>query len=126
MVTKLDRLARSVTHMGAILATLDAKGVALPILNLGVDTATPTGKRMLNVLTGVAQSERELMLEHQRKGTAKAKAESAYNGHKPAVRANKAEIQALAAIGLSMGAIATKFGIGKGSVHRALNPGKAA
>lgn len=122
VVTKLDRLARSVTHMGAILAALDAKGAALRILNLGVDTATPTGKLMLNVLTGVAQFEREMMLERQREGIAKAKAEGAYKGRKPTARAKAAEIQALAAEGLSMGAIATKLGIGKGSVHRALNP----
>ncbi|WP_289015871.1 recombinase family protein, partial [uncultured Methylobacterium sp.] len=75
VVTKLDRLARSVTHMGSILAALEAKGVALRILNLGVDTGTPTGKLMLNVLTGVAQFEREMMLERQREGIAKAKAE---------------------------------------------------
>ncbi|WP_289016029.1 recombinase family protein, partial [uncultured Methylobacterium sp.] len=75
VVTKLDRLARSVTHMGSILAALEAKGIALRILNLGLDTGTPTGKLMLNVLTGVAQFEREMMLERQREGIAKAKAE---------------------------------------------------
>lgn len=124
VVTKLDRLARSVTHMGSILAALEAKGVALRIVNLGVDTATPTGKLMLNVLGGVAQFEREMMLERQREGIAKAKAEGAYKGRKPTARAKAEEIKALAAAGLSMGAIATKLGIGKGSVHRALSGGK--
>lgn len=120
MVTKLDRLARSVTHLGDIIATLEAKGVALRIVNLGVDTATPTGKLMLNVLGGVAQFEREMMLERQREGIAKAKSEGRYKGRKPTARAKTAEIKALAAEGLSMGAIASKLGIGKGSVHRAL------
>ncbi|SFK86011.1 recombinase family protein [Methylorubrum salsuginis] len=122
VVTKLDRLARSVVHLGQIIGTLEAKGVTLRILNLGVDTATPTGKLMLNVLGGVAQFEREMMLERQREGIAKAKAEGAYKGRKPTVRARSEEIRALAAEGLSMGAIATKLGIGKGSVHRVLNP----
>lgn len=121
VVTKLDRLARSVTHMGSILAAMEAKGVALRILDLGVDTATPTGKLMLNVLGGVAQFEREMMLERQREGIARAKAEGAYKGRKPTARAKTQEIVALAAEGLSMGAIATKLGIGKGSVHRALS-----
>lgn len=121
VVTKLDRLARSVTHLGAILATLEAKGVALRIVNLGVDSSTPTGRLMLNVLGGVAQFEREIMLERQREGIAKAKAEGAYKGRKPTARAKGAEIQALAAQGLSMGAIAAQLGIGKGSVHRALS-----
>ncbi|GJD44095.1 DNA-invertase hin [Methylobacterium cerastii] len=122
VVTKLDRLARSVTHLGTIITALETKGVALRIVNLGVDTATPTGRLMLNVLGGVAQFEREIMLERQREGIAKAKGEGAYKGRKPTARAKAAEIAALAAEGLSMAAIATRLGIGKGSVHRALNP----
>ncbi len=122
VVTKLDRLARSVVHLGKIIETLEGKGVALRILNLGVDTSTPTGKLMLNVLGGVAQFEREMMLERQREGIAKAKAEGAYKGRKPTVRARAEEIKALAATGMSMGAIAAQLGIGKGSVHRVLNP----
>ncbi|TXM64257.1 recombinase family protein [Methylobacterium sp. WL103] len=119
-VTKLDRLARSVTHLGNIISRLETKGVALRIVNLGVDTGTPTGKLMLNVLGGVAQFEREMMLERQREGIAKAKAEGAYKGRKPTARAKASEVKALAAEGLSMAAIAAKVGIGKGSVHRIL------
>lgn len=125
VVTKLDRLARSVTHLGKIIEALEAKGVALRIVNLDVDTSTPTGRLMLNVLAGVAQFEREIMLERQREGIAKAKAEGAYKGRKPTARAKSEEIKALAEKGLSMGAIAAQLGIGKGSVHRALSPAKA-
>jgi DNA invertase Pin-like site-specific DNA recombinase len=125
VVTKLDRLARSVAHLGNIIATLEAKGVALRIENLGVDTSTPTGKLMLNVLGGVAQFEREMMLERQREGIAKAKGEGAYKGRKPTARAKTDDIKALAAEGLSMAAIAAKLGIGKGSVHRAIGKAKA-
>jgi DNA invertase Pin-like site-specific DNA recombinase len=121
VVTKLDRLARSVTHLGSILTALEAKGIALRIKNLGVDTSTPTGKLMLNVLGGVAQFEREMMLERQREGIGKAKAVGAYKGRKPTARAKADEIKALAAEGLSMSAIAARLGIGKGSVHRALS-----
>ncbi|MGU3360683.1 recombinase family protein [Methylobacterium sp. M6A4_1b] len=120
VVTKLDRLARSVTHLGNIIVGLEAKGVALRIENLKIDTATPTGKLMLNVMAGVAQFEREMMLERQREGIAKAKGEGAYKGRKPTARARSAEIKALAATGLSMSAIAAQLGIGKGSVHRCL------
>lgn len=126
VVTKLDRLARSVTHLGKIIEALEGKGVALRIVNLGVDTSTPTGKLMLNVLAGVAQFEREMMLERQREGIAKAKAEGAYKGRKPTARAKADEIKALAAEGLSMAKIATRLGIGVASVHRALNPKAAA
>lgn len=117
VVTKLDRLARSIIHLGKIIENLEAKGVTLRILNLGVDTSTPTGKLMLNVLGGVAQFECEMMLERQREGIAKAKSESAYEGRKPTARVRPDEIKALSAQSLSMGAIATKLSIGKGSVH---------
>ncbi len=75
VVTKLDRLARSVANMLEIVARLDRKNVALRILNLGLDTSTPTGKLMLTVMGGVAEFERAMMLERQREGIAKAKAE---------------------------------------------------
>lgn len=124
IVTKLDRLARSVIHLGKIIETLEAKGVALRIMNLGVDTATPTGKLMLNVLGGVAQFEREMMLERQREGIRAAKDAGKYKGRKPTARAKTEEIKDLASQGLSMNAIAAKLGIGKGSVHRALSTPK--
>lgn len=120
VVTKLDRLARSVTHLGKIIEALDGKGVALRIENLGVDTSTPTGKLMLNVLGGVAQFEREMMLERQREGIAKAKEEGRYKGRKATVRARAGEIKDLAAKGFSMAKIAKELGIGIGSVHRVL------
>ena len=120
VVTKLDRLARSVPHMWAIIQRLQARGVALRIVNLGIDTATPTGKLMLNVLGGVAEFEREMMLERQREGVQKAKAEGKYRGRKPTARAKTEEIKQLASEGLSMGQIATRLSIGKGSVHRVL------
>lgn len=120
VVTKLDRLARSISHLGKIIETLEAKGVALRIVNLGVDTSTPTGKLMLNVLGGVAQFEREMMLERQREGIARAKGKGRYTGRKPTAQAKADEVRAMNAAGLSMGTIATKLGIGKGSVHRIL------
>ncbi|WP_219906663.1 recombinase family protein [Nitrosospira multiformis] len=48
-----------------------------------MDTSTPTGKLMLTVLGGIAQFEREMMLERQREGVARAKAAGKYNGRKP-------------------------------------------
>ncbi len=63
---KLDRLARSVADLMELIQTLDRKSVGLRVLNLGMDTHTPTGKLMLIVLGGVAQFEREMMLERQR------------------------------------------------------------
>ncbi|MFT3687804.1 recombinase family protein [Paenirhodobacter sp.] len=83
VVTALDRLARSIHHLSGIVRTLETKGVSLRILNLGVDTSTPTGRLMLTLLGGVAQFEREVMLERQREGIAKAKEAGKYKGRKP-------------------------------------------
>src|SRR5208337_4517613 len=81
VTTKLDRLAGSVADLMAIIQILDQKAVGLRILNIGMDTQTPTGKLMLTVLGGVAQFEREMMLERQREGVAKAAGK--YKGRKP-------------------------------------------
>jgi DNA invertase Pin-like site-specific DNA recombinase len=126
VVTKLDRLARSVHHMGELVKLLETKGVHLRILNMGIDTSTPTGKLMLNVLASVAQFEREMMLERQREGIAKAKDEGRYKGRTPTARAKAGEVKAMDAEGLSMGEIAKRLGIGKGSVHRILKGAQSA
>jgi len=73
MVMRLDRLARSVADLCAIENHITGKGAALRINNMELDTSTPTGKLMLNVLGSIAQFEREIVLEHQREGIAKAK-----------------------------------------------------
>ena len=73
VVCKLDRLARSVPHLCQIVEALEEKGATLRILNIGLDSSTPTGKLMLTMLGAIAQFEREMMLERQRDGIAAAK-----------------------------------------------------
>jgi DNA invertase Pin-like site-specific DNA recombinase len=87
---RLDRLARSVQHLGQIIERVNNAGAALVILDMGgsaVDTSNATGKLILNVMSSVSQFEREMMLERQREGIAKAKAEGKYKGRKPTARA---------------------------------------
>ena len=127
VVTKLDRLARSVANLLEIVGRLEAKGVTLRILNLGLDTATPTGKLMLTVMGGVAEFERSMMLERQREGIAKAKGEGRYKGRKPTARAKADEVRALKMSGRSMREIAEALGVSVGSVHGILKiPAEAA
>jgi DNA invertase Pin-like site-specific DNA recombinase len=75
VVTKLDRLARSMADLMKILEAIKAAGATLRVLAMGLDTGNATSKLILNVLGSVAEFERELMLERQRAGIAKAKAE---------------------------------------------------
>ena len=120
IVTKLDRLARSVTDLVSITEALRAKGVALRILAMNLDTSAPTGKLMLNLLGSIAEFERELMLERQREGIAKAKAEGKYKGRAPTARAKAGDVLALRAEGLTANAIADQLKIGRASVFRIL------
>ncbi len=118
IVTKLDRLARSVKHLGHIIEQLEGNSVRLRVENFGLDTSTATGTLMLNVLISVAQFEREMMLERQREGIAKAKAEGRYKGRKPTVRMKRSEILDLLEAGLNKRDIASQLGISERSVYR--------
>jgi DNA invertase Pin-like site-specific DNA recombinase len=120
VVAKLDRLARSVADLMAILQVLEHKRVGVRILNLGLDTQTPTGKLMLTVLGAIAQFEREMMLERQREGIAKAKSEGRYKGRKPIEAERRHSVLKLAAEGATRAVIATKLGIGEATVYRIL------
>lgn len=121
VVTKLDRLARSVRNLGEIVEELEGKGVGLRVLDLGLDTTNATGKLMLNVLGAVAQFEREMMLERQREGIAKAKAEGKYLGRKPTVRRRAAEIRELLSAGIAKRQIAKELGVSERSIYRVLS-----
>ena len=74
----------------------------------------------MNILGAVAQFERELMLERQREGIAKAKAAGKYKGRKPTARAKSAQIIVAAASGETRKAIADRLGVSVASVYRAL------
>ena len=90
------------------------------VLAMNLDTGTPTGKLMLNVLGSVAEFERAMMLERQREGIAKAKSEGKYIGRKPTALAKAGEVKALAAKGVRAIDIAKRLGICRASVYRAL------
>src|SRR5208337_4036649 len=92
IVTKLDRLARSISDLVRIIETLEEKQATLRILAMNLDTNTPTGRLLLNLVGSVAQFEREIMLERQREGVAKARAEGKYRGRAPTARAKSEDV----------------------------------
>jgi DNA invertase Pin-like site-specific DNA recombinase len=120
VVTKLDRLARSMTDLVAITSKLKAKGVELQVLAMNLDTSTPTGKLMLNLMGSFAEFEREITLERQREGVARAKAEGKYRGRAPTAQRKSAEVVQLRAQGVKPEEIANKLGISRASVFRVL------
>lgn len=130
IVKKLDRLARSVAHLCQIVAQLEAKGCALRILDINLDTSTPTGKLMLNLLGSIGQFEREIMLERQREGIAKAKDDGKYKGRAPTARAKTDDVLRLAkeaeGRGMTRAQIAKELKISPASLYRILADARAA
>lgn len=120
IVTKLDRLARSIRDLMSIVDQLKEKGVGLTILDPRLDTKGATGEFMLTIFGAVAQLEREMMLERQRVGIAKAKADGKYKGRAPTARRKADEIMALSKQGIRKADIARSLGIGRTSVYRVL------
>jgi len=123
IVTKLDRLARSVMHMGDILQQIEAKGAGLVILSLGsetIDTSTATGKLILNMMVSVAQFEREMMKERQVEGIRRAQAEGKYKGRVPKAMQQADKVKALVAAGVDRLKIQEQLAMSKASYYRCL------
>jgi DNA invertase Pin-like site-specific DNA recombinase len=122
--TKTDRVARSVADLLNIVGRLEAKKVSLRVLNMSgsqpLDTGTAIGKLMLSVIGAVGQFEREMMLERQKEGIAKARLEGRYRGRAPTVRRQAAEIIRLKKEGVKPSEIAKRLRIGRASVYRIL------
>lgn len=121
VVTKLDRLARSMRHLMGIVDELRAKGVSLRIMDQGLDTSTTNGKLILSIFGAIAEFERDCMLERQREGIAKAKAEGKYMGRKPTARAKAGDVLRMRDEGASATEIAQRLRIGRASVYRIIN-----
>jgi DNA invertase Pin-like site-specific DNA recombinase len=122
--TKLDRLARSVRHLIDIVAEVKRRKASLRILGMNLDTETAAGRMMLQVLGAVAEHERAVMLERQREGIAKAKAEGKYKGRARTAMAKAGEVEKLLAAGVNPTEVARKLEIGRSSVYRAMRERK--
>jgi len=120
VVTKIDRLARSIAHLIEIEGILSGKGAALSILDPAMDTSKPAGRLTFNIFGAVAQFEREIMLARQREGIAKAQAAGKYKGRKPTAREKSKEVQELSAQGVGPSEIAERLGMHRTSVWRIL------
>jgi DNA invertase Pin-like site-specific DNA recombinase len=121
VVTSLSRLARSVPHLWDIVQQLDKKGVALRILDLDIDTKTSNGRLMITLVGGIVQWEREIMLERQKIGIAKARKEGKFRGRVPTARRQGAEVVNLKAEGVAPSDIAKRLKISRASVYRILS-----
>ena len=119
-VTKLDRLARSIPDLVKIVETLESKEATLCILDMQLDTSSPTGKLLLNLVGSIAQFEREIMLQRQREGISVAKAAGFYKGRKPTARNKSNQVYELYDRGVRAAEIAQQLSISRASTYRIL------
>jgi DNA invertase Pin-like site-specific DNA recombinase len=125
VVTRMDRLSRSLTDLRLTVDGLTSRGVGFRALQQsGIDTTRPEGKLMLAMLGAFAEFETDIRKERQLEGIARAKAAGVYKGRKPSVPV--AEVRRLSAEGLGPTAIAKRLGIARASVYRGLREGAPA
>jgi len=118
MVTRIDRLARSIGDLQDIVRAVRARGASLRATEQPIDTSTAAGKCFLDMLGVFAEFETNLRRERQLEGIADAKARGVYKGRKPSI--NPAKIKQMKADGMGPSAIAKSLKIGRASVYRAL------
>jgi DNA invertase Pin-like site-specific DNA recombinase len=118
MVTRIDRLARSIGDLQDIVRAVRAKGAALKATEQPIDTSTAAGKCFLDMLGVFAEFETNLRRERQLEGIAKAKAAGVYKGRPASI--DEARVRELKEQGMRPTDIAKTMGIGRTSVYRAL------
>src|SRR5215470_9410317 len=119
MVTRIDRLARSIGDLQDIVRTIKARGAALKATEQPIDTSTAAGKCFLDMLGVFAEFETNLRRERQLEGIARAKAEGVYKGRPASI--DTARVKQMKADGMGPSAIAKALRIGRASVYRALS-----
>ena len=125
IVTRLDRLARSVGDLFKIIERLSEKNVTFRCLQQsGVDTDSSTGRLMMGILGAVAAFEADIRRERQMEGIAKAKSAGVYKGRRPSI--DPAKVREMHASGIKPTQIAAKLNIGRASVYRVLGSSEIA
>lgn len=118
LVTRIDRLARSIADLAVIVRELKSRGVELKATEQPIDTSSAAGRAFLQMLGVFAEFETAIRRERQLEGIAKAKEEGVYKGRKPSIDAER--IRALMEEGKGASEIARLMGIGRASVYRVM------
>lgn len=125
VITKLDRLARSTLHLTQIAADLDRRGIHLIVLQQNIETKTPTGKLLFNMLSSIAEFELSLRAERVRDGIKKAKQNGVKFGAKRKLTDKQiTEMVKLREDGVLIRELSQKYGISNDSVYRLMRENK--
>ncbi len=119
VVWRLDRLARSVAHLLATLTELDKRGVYLRSLHEGWDTSAPMGRVVRFVLTGLAQMERDILIERTKDGLEAARARGRVGGRPRLMTPEKVtEAKHMLSRGCKIATVARTLGVSRASIYR--------
>lgn len=121
VISRLDRLARSVVHLTQLANRFQSEGIDLVVLDQNIDTSTSTGRLMFNMLASIAEFESDLRQERQSEGIAKAKEKGVKFGAPPKLTDEiKQAIYDRRMEGATVSQVAKEFGVGVASVYRAV------
>ena len=120
LITRIDRLARSLRDLQNLVYDLKAKSIELKAIEQPIDTSSAAGKAFLDMLGVFAEFETNLRKERQLEGIAKAKAEGKYKGRKPTAKEKSPQIIEMIEQGMTRQEVANQLGIGVASVYRVL------
>lgn len=125
VITRLDRLARSINDLCHLAAELDRKKVALHIIDQQIDTSTASGRLMFNMLGVIAQFENELRAERQADGIKKAKEKGIKFGrHESLTQEQVLDMIRGRSEGNSIKHLMNRFGVGRSTIYRYLGQQK--
>ena len=121
VITKLDRLARSTFHLTQIAEELKQKGVDLVVLDQNIDTSTPTGKLLFNMLASIAEFETEIRKERQMEGIVKAKEKGVQFGRKAKLTEEQViSLRMEREQGIKISVLMDRYSLSKASIYRLL------
>jgi DNA invertase Pin-like site-specific DNA recombinase len=128
VVWRLDRLARSLRHLIDIADDLNRRGVALKSITESIDTTTPSGRFMFNILGALSSMEREIIVERTRAGLIAAAARGRIGGRPPALDAIKVRAaRAMLASGtMTASEVARQIGCSPSTLYRHVPGGRTA
>ncbi len=118
VVSKLDRLARSMVDFWNVYNEIKEKGASLKILNMGLDTNSSQGRLMMGILSSVAEFERELIKERQADGIAKAKASGKHLGRPKLTDEIKTQVMTMLKSGSTKKAISEEMNLGMSTIYK--------
>lgn len=121
VITRLDRLARSVIHLAQVATRFQKENIDLIVIDQAIDTTTSTGRLMFNMLAAIAEFETDLRSERQAEGIAKA-IDNGVKFGRPSKRSDviDLEIQAKRKEGITIGQLAKDFNLGEATIYRVL------